>query len=122
MSDAPMKPDPLDQDFAALKAAAKPPSADLMVRVLHDADAVQEAFMTPPAPRRDHLRARFMELIGGWPSMAGLATAGIAGVWIGLSPPAALIAGSQALLYGDAGDALVDMELGFGLSELDGDL
>lgn len=122
MSDAPMKPDPLEQEFSALKAQAKPPSADLMVRVLRDADDVQTDFVAPPPPARKSFSARFVDLIGGWPSMAGLATAGIAGVWIGLSQPTALIAGSQALLYGAATDALVDLDPSFGFSDLDGGL
>ncbi|MEO0750984.1 MAG: hypothetical protein AAFY25_04215 [Pseudomonadota bacterium] len=122
MSDAPFEPDPLERDFRALKAHAAPPGDDLMARVLADADAVQAAAMAPPPRAASSFGTRFVRLIGGWPSLAGLATAGIAGVWIGLTQPAALIEGSQALLYGDQTMALVDLDPGFGFSDLDGGL
>ena len=122
MSDAPMKPDPLEQELSALKAQTNPPGADLIVRVLQDADATQKGFIAPTPPTRPKLTRRFIDVIGGWPSMAGLATAGIAGVWIGLSQPAMLIAGSQALFYGETTDTLVDLDPGFGFSDLEGGL
>ncbi|MEM7731958.1 MAG: dihydroorotate dehydrogenase [Pseudomonadota bacterium] len=122
MSDASEKPDPLAANFTALKTQASPPGDDLMARVLADADARQAAFMAPPVARRQPVLVRFMALIGGWPSMAGLATAGLAGVWIGMAQPALLVSGSDALFPGDAGSVLDDVETGFGLWVLDGAL
>ncbi|MEM6589092.1 MAG: dihydroorotate dehydrogenase [Pseudomonadota bacterium] len=122
MTNASDRPDPLETDFAALKAQASPPGDDLMARVMADAAAEQAAFMAPPVAARPPARVRFMELIGGWPSMAGLATAGIAGVWIGMAQPALLVSGSEALFSGDVGSALNELDTGFGLSVLDGAL
>lgn len=126
MTDAPRDRDPLEPDFLALKARSTQPGEDLMARVLADADAAQVAMsaprLTPRLAPRDPLSARFFAVIGGWPSMVGLATAGLAGVWIGVAQPAALVAGSEALIYGDATVTLVDLDAGFGLGELDGDL
>ena len=122
MTDAPKRPDPLDDAFHALKTHASPPRDDLMSRVLADADAVQADFLAPPKPVRAPLSTRFLAVIGGWPSMAGLATAGLAGVWIGVSQPAALVQTSEALIYGDVSGALVDLDPYLGLSEPDGGL
>lgn len=122
MSDPTKRPDPLEQDFAALKSRTTPPGDDLMARVLADAQDVQAGFMAQPVAPKEPALTRFMALIGGWPWMAGIATAGIAGVWVGMAQPAILVAGSQALLYGDAGAVLNDFDAGFGLSDLDGGL
>ena len=83
----------LDGLFAAAKATPAPVSADLLSRVMEDAlDAQLVNAATPPLPAhvQDHKIARFwrgvVEAIGGWPAVAGLATASVAGVWIGFSP------------------------------------
>lgn len=122
MTDASEKPDPLETDFAALKTQAAPPGDDLMARVMADAAVEQAAFMAPPVAARRPARVRFMALIGGWPSMAGLATAGLAGVWIGMAQPALLVSGTEALFSGNASTALDDLDTGFGLSVLEGAL
>ncbi|MEM7596993.1 MAG: hypothetical protein AAF382_04790 [Pseudomonadota bacterium] len=122
MSNAPYEPDPLEAEFAALKRVAEPPSDDLMARVMADADAVQAQILTPLPKARVSALSRVMDVIGGWPTLAGMATAGMAGVWIGVAQPAALLEGSQALLYGDANAALVDLDPSFGFSDLDGEL
>lgn len=122
MSDAPMTPDPLNKEFCALKTRATPPGDDLMARVLADADAVQAEILAPPRSVRKPFTVRFMAFIGGWPSMAGLATAGLAGVWIGVSQPAALVQTSETLIYGDLSGAMVDIDPFFGLSDQEGGL
>ncbi len=78
----------LDAAFAAARAQKPQPSSDVMARVLADAELVQsELACLPvrPQQRRGYLR-QFLEALGGWPAMAGLATAGIAGVWLGINP------------------------------------
>ena len=47
--------------------------------------------------------AQLVAAIGGWPAMAGLATAGIAGLWIGIAPPAALATMAGTLTEGVTG-------------------
>ena len=122
MSNAPYEPDPLEAEFSALKRRVEPPSGDLMARVMADADAVQAQILTPLPKARVSALSRVMDVIGGWPTLAGMATAGMAGVWIGVAQPAALLEGSQTLLYGDANAALVDLDPSFGFSDLDGEL
>lgn len=105
----------LEVFFQAAREVAAEPSPDLMARVLADAYAEQDAAAiatgadtagapaeTPRPPRRRI--AGLLEAIGGWPAVAGLAAATLAGVWIGYNPPAALDNLSLDLL--DSGYAL----------------
>jgi hypothetical protein len=76
----------LDGFFDAARAQAPPPSDALLARI--DASASREAII-PAAPATSTAPAvrGFFAALGGWPVMAGLATAAIAGVWIGYSSP-----------------------------------
>ncbi|WP_380057676.1 hypothetical protein ACFE33_04880 [Falsihalocynthiibacter sp. SS001] len=78
----------LDALFAAEMNDTIEPSADLMARVLADAQEVQKSFaaVSPASPRQSIWRG-MLAAVGGWPTFAGLATATIAGVWLGVSPP-----------------------------------
>ncbi len=90
--------------FAAAQRAAPAPSPELLARVLAQACAEQARF-APPRPLRAPrigLTARIRQGLGGWPALAGLAAAGLAGVWIGLALPDVVIAGGEA-------DYLVDV-------------
>lgn len=61
---------------------------DLITRILADASAVQAA-AAMGAPAR--LRWRdWVAALGGWPAMGGLVAAGVAGLWIGVSPTGAM--------------------------------
>jgi len=88
---------------AALDAArmdGPEPSAALMARVLADAEAAQAGFaprMHRPA-RRTYLH-QLLDALGGWPAVAGLSMAGVAGIWLGISP----IAGVSETLAGYLG-------------------
>ncbi|MFD1911517.1 dihydroorotate dehydrogenase [Halodurantibacterium flavum] len=88
----------LDPFFAAMKTRTPAPGEDLMARILADADRLQPA---PPAfaPRRS-LRPRWREALsafGGWQAVTGLVTATVAGLWLGLSPPAAVAGLAEGL-------------------------
>lgn len=74
------------------------PGDDLMARVLADAAEVQPR-ATALAPARPvpgaaaeppGFVAAILDLLGGWPAVSGLAAAGVAGLWVGVAPPAAL--------------------------------
>lgn len=94
----------LEAFFAAAQREAPAPSPELLARVLAQAEAEQARF-APPRPRqmpRLGLAARLRQGLGGWPALAGLAAAGLAGVWIGLALPEVVIAGGEA-------DYLVDV-------------
>ena len=102
----------LEADFATARDAAPDPSDALMARVMADADAVQaemaRARGMPAAPRRG--LAGVWRALGGWPAVAGLSTAAVTGIWIGVAPPDALavtaqsVLGSDVLLALDGGD------------------
>lgn len=101
----------LDAFLDAARAHPPAPSEAFLARVAADAAMVDAArarsalatgqaaaTVAAPAPRRglqDILRA-----IGGWPALAGLATATVAGLWIGYAAPdlggLALVADSAA--------------------------
>lgn len=80
----------LDQMFAQARAATPVPGDALRARILADAMTVQDGF-APALPARVHTPGpgrQLRELLGGWPGLAGLATACACGVWLGFSPPA----------------------------------
>ncbi|WP_136439376.1 hypothetical protein [Pacificoceanicola onchidii] len=78
----------LEDFFDAARAEAPLPSGDFMARIEAQALAAQPA---PTAPKSaPGLLRQVLETIGGWPGMAGLATACAVGVWMGVSPPASI--------------------------------
>lgn len=91
----------LDALFASVRANPPLPSAAVMTR-LCDAALAAQPVQRPDLPARPANRdarraapwrramAPLLEAIGGWPALAGLATAGVAGLWIGFNPPQAL--------------------------------
>jgi len=103
----------LDTYFDAGRKAAQTPSGDLMARVQADAQAQQLANVPAPAPQPG-LFASLWAAIGGWPTAAGMVTATLVGIWIGISPPAPLEQITAGIL-GDSEDAyLVDLLPAFG--------
>jgi len=76
----------LDDLFALGRAQQPTPSDALMARVVADAQTANTP--EPQAPRS--VWAGILEFIGGWPSVGGLAIAGVTGVWFGVAPPASL--------------------------------
>ncbi|MCP3969545.1 MAG: hypothetical protein GY717_04365 [Rhodobacteraceae bacterium] len=85
----------LDGLFAAARSTGPEPSGDLLARIMGDADAKTAAVtrVSRPEAGRDVVRARpgllatLLGLIGGWPAAAGLMTATVAGLAIGLATP-----------------------------------
>lgn len=82
----------LDALFEAARAHSPAPSEAFLARVVADAAAVDAArrqsaaqAAAQPGARRG-LRDR-LQAIGGWPALAGLATATVAGLWIGYAAP-----------------------------------
>lgn len=107
--------DPLAPYFAALRKSGTgaPPGDALMARVLADAEAEQAARESAAArarpAREGALRSAFRAL-GGWPAVAGLSAATVAGVWFGVNPPEALAITAQTLLQGGAASYAVDLD------------
>jgi len=100
--------DPLDGFFEAARSVSPQPSDALQRRILADADAVLMAGITP-APRRLRFAAA-LAVLGGWPTMAGLMTAAVAGLWIGVSPPQLIegLMGVQTVEYLPGFNALLE--------------
>ena len=57
-----------------------------MARVMADADIAN----APIAQSRRTAWAGLFDFIGGWPTIGGLAVAGVTGVWFGVAPPASV--------------------------------
>ena len=90
-----------------------------MARVLADAQATQAGHA--PVPQRKQASSYwqdFLRAIGGWPAMAGLATATVAGVWLGVSPPGVLPEATQTY-FGTSG-VVIDADIGLGLDLTEG--
>jgi anti-sigma factor RsiW len=102
----------LDAFFAAARVAAPRPSAALLARI--EADALVEQSRRARRARQarrprqpaGHIR-RILAALGGVPVAAGLASAMLAGAWIGLAQPA-LLAGLTDRLGGLAGTVTLD--------------
>lgn len=97
----------LDAYFEAGRAAGGVPSADLLGRIMADAEAQMGKAEMPK--RRQGYFASLMEAIGGWPVLAGMATAGVVGVWIGFSQPAGLDLVAEQIWGGEEAGYLVDL-------------
>lgn len=116
--------DNLDVFFDAARRQAADPSPDLMQRVLDDALAEQQRMAAQAAPQarpgrpaRGWLR-QLLSAIGGWPAVAGLATASVTGLWIGVNPPAAVSTTAEAYLNSGADTYLVDLMPGFQFDDM----
>jgi len=79
--------DMIDALFAQARTQSPGVPDDLMARVLADAADMLVHSVAAPKPR---IWPAFLELIGGWPSVGGLAMAGVAGIWVGIAPPASV--------------------------------
>jgi hypothetical protein len=84
--------DELDALFAASRSDHVAVDGDLMTRVLADTAAAQPLVATPRAcvSRRDRLTRALQDLLGGWRPLGGMVAAGLAGLWVGIAPPAGI--------------------------------
>lgn len=116
-----MTDDQLDDLFAAVRETRADASPDFLARVLADAYAAQPESAAMPAasaPRTAPagLWARLSAAFGGGFGLAGVATAGLAGVWLGFAPPAGLSPLTENLLPATA-TAAVGVDLMPGLDD-----
>lgn len=88
--------DHCDEMFNALFSQAKghvaEPSPEFLGRLLEDAYAAQPVAATAPQPLRAHAEPWLRQWLRRLAPPAGLATAGLAGFWLGFAQPAALVA------------------------------
>ncbi len=79
----------LEAAFAQARTPDMMPSEALLNRIMMDADSVSAVAPVAKRPKQK-LGAMILDAIGGWTAFGGLATATVAGLWIGVAPPAAL--------------------------------
>lgn len=79
----------LEAFFAAGRAADLTPPEGLMARVLAEAEAAQAAAAAPAPVAKPGRLAGLLAGLGGWPALAGLASAAVAGLWVGVAVPEA---------------------------------
>ena len=124
----------LETYLRAARDHPEPPGADLLARVLADAETAQAGLAAAPCRARQTTRqttrqtmrratrpdlAGILRAIGGWPAATGLSAATLAGLWIGVAAPEGLAAKAGGLMGG--GDSLyvfdLDPGVGFGFVE-----
>lgn len=107
--------------FDAARNEAPIPSGNVTVRILADADAAQiTARARRVAPPARGFLASVYDALGGWPAMAGLSAATVAGVLIGVNPPPGLSDQLSGLLGMSDAAYLIDLEDGAGYDFLEG--
>jgi len=113
--EADMNDSDLDILFAQARDTAQVPSADLMARILSDAERHQPpvaGFARAPAPPRQGLWATMLTAIGGGAALAGLSTATLAGLWLGMAQPSSFTAVTETFMSTETLDT-VDLIPGF---------
>ncbi|MDV7272242.1 dihydroorotate dehydrogenase [Thioclava sp. A2] len=94
----------LDAFFDAARNQPPMPSGDFMARILADAEGVQAGFGTTPVKTEaPGLWASLSALFGGIVGVGGMATAALAGVWIGFAG----VGGIDAYWPGAASEATI---------------
>lgn len=100
-----INPVELDALFSAEKEASLEPSPEFLARIIDDAVQVQSEFQSgavEPVASNSFWQA-LVAAVGGWATVAGLATATVAGVWIGMSPPSGLETLTETVLGASLG-------------------
>ncbi len=115
MTDKPTQTDPLDQYFADARQNTPQPSTDLLARIVEDAVSTQKSsegelrYTVDDTPRG--VLASLLRQLGGWPTLAGLSTASVAGLWLGLSAPELLVAATQGVMQADEAVYAIEFEV-----------
>ncbi|MFY8146600.1 MAG: dihydroorotate dehydrogenase [Rhodobacter sp.] len=91
--------------FATARAQRPIPSAGLAERIIGQADAVQAGFKPAPIPARRRRWPGWIVAMGGNGVLAGLATAALAGLWLGFAQPAPVLTLTLTMREAFAADA-----------------
>lgn len=114
MNDAGRVDDALESFFAAARDEVPQPSDGLMARIMVDAEMELAAHAAPAAAPRRAPRlgvwAAITAAFGGWPALAGMATATVAGVWLGFASPDDLNTLSGGVLLPASDTATYELE------------
>jgi hypothetical protein len=95
----------LESLFVAARAERPSPSAGLTARITADADAAQAGFRSVPVAVKPRRWAGWIAAMGGNSVLAGLATATLAGLWLGFAQPAPVLTLTQTVSDAFAADA-----------------
>lgn len=94
--------DDLELFFSAARQHRTEPDAELLARVMAASEEALADFEQTAQSSEVTVRSRglasWIAAIGGWPAAAGLSTATVAGLWIGIAPPADLVLVAQSVL------------------------
>ena len=93
----------LEHLFSLSRGSETAPSGELMSRILRDAQSVHEDRVAGSSSR-SHRRspvAAILDVIGGWPALAGMASAACIGLWIGVNPPKEMAEIGDSLLISE---------------------
>lgn len=111
----------LEPFFEAGRKDLAEPSTALMDRIMADIDLVATDRETEKVPNPGPgLWGRILDGIGGWPTLSGMATAGVVGIVFGISPPEAMSDFTTTVLTGTSDFYLVDPYDGFGFDSFEG--
>ncbi|WP_298298961.1 hypothetical protein [uncultured Litoreibacter sp.] len=77
----------LDAMFDEARTHDPAPSPDLLARIAADAATVQREVEAPAVEPPRTFFGQVLEVLGGWPTVGGLATATVAGLYIGMAQP-----------------------------------
>lgn len=100
----------LDVFFAAGRAASPTPDGELLAQVLADAEREHRDIATASRPRAEPPpRRRWFALLGGWQGVTGLATATVAGLWLGIAMPEAVRGLAAQALPDTAENTTIDL-------------
>lgn len=111
----------LESFFEAGRSDAPEPSVALMSRISGDIDLVaDEREAVTINVTRDGIFKRILDGIGGWPALSGMATAGIVGIAVGVSPPEVISEFTTTYFNGTSDLYLVDPYDGFGFDSFEG--
>ncbi len=96
--------------FAEAREAPVAPPAALMARIHEDAKRLQPA--PPRLASKKPAPARWRDIwqgLGGWPAFSGLATATVAGIWLGVNPPVGMALAAETYLEYETITPVIDL-------------
>ena len=76
----------LDAILKDAQSQAPLPTEELVSRILLDAEQNQPV-LEPQTQIKGSYWSQLLLVIGGWPALSSVTAAGVAGLWIGLTPP-----------------------------------
>lgn len=102
--------------FDAMRRSPPDPSPDFLARVMADAERAQPdapGLAQATGPAVPGIGRRVVDMLGGWPALAGLAACLVLGVGIGVNPPQG-VADVASYYLGTQTDAVMGLFWSYG--------